>query len=142
MGLLSFIREESNFKLLVAAAVIGGVSYVVFYNPYDKEYYTEVERELGLARLICENSEEWVLSNEEHLKMDDNTLDRIRVNGQLIKLEHVKYPKAVLLHDGFHHPNAQIEFYCTFEDPRGNTGREFFYDYHRHTRVDKTISRR
>ncbi len=142
MALPGFIQEQSNFKLGVAAIVIIGILYAAVYNPYDEDYLIEVEDELKLARLICENSVDWVLANKERLKLDNNVLEHIKVQDKKIELEHVKYPRAVLLHDGFGHPNAQVEFYCTFEDPRGNTGKSFYFDYRQRLWIDKTISRR
>ena len=142
MSISKWFQEESNFKLIAAAVVICGILYAALYNPYDDDYLAEVEEELKLSRVICERSTNWVLNHTARLKLNNHVLEQLDVDGKKIKLEHVKYPQAVLLHDGFGHPNAQVELYCTFEDPRGNTGKSYYFDYRQRQWIDKTISRR
>ena len=142
MTFLDRLRTEPKSKIIIAAIIILGLLYVLLYNPYDKDYLEAVEKEIPLAQALCESSVDWVLNNSDSLKLDNNTLDHIRVDGELVKLKHIKYPKAILLHDGFLHPGAQVEFFCTFREPRAYGEQSYFYDYRRRIWVDKTIARR
>jgi hypothetical protein len=137
-----FFRYQSKPKLVVGGMIVLAFLALVIINPYDGEYYMAVEEELPLAMAICENSAEWVRENPERLKMTQNNLDHIEVNGEIPKLKYIKYPRALILHDGYGHANAQVEIYCTFQDPRGGGGKTYFYDYRRAGWVDKTLSRR
>ncbi len=136
------LREQSKFKVFIAFLIVITLLFTLLLKPHGKKYMAEVEEELKVARLICEQSTDWVLENVDRLKLDNNMLETMTGDGNKIKFKHVKYPRAVLLHDGYGHPNAQVEFYCTFRDPSTSDGQIFYFDYRTRTWIDKTISRR
>ena len=132
-------------KKLFTLGIIAAILTLVFYNPHDAEYSKEVDREIRLAAAICESSRDWVLGNRNRLKLDEATLKHIRVKGEYVTLEHVKYPKVLFFHDGFEHPTAQVDLVCHFKDPRGGFGRTsdgYFFDYQGNVWVNRTRMRR
>ena len=58
-----WFKEQSNFKLAIAAIIFIALCYVLFGWKYDKEYNKEVISEIRLAQNICENSLKWVSEN-------------------------------------------------------------------------------
>ena len=140
MNILERIKKESKSKLIIAGLVLAGVAYALVINPYDKEYMAQVETELALARKICENSRDFVMRYPNRLKLDVNVLENIKVDGKIIKLEHIAYPEVLYFSSGFRHRNAGNELYCSFSDPRTSSV-EFFYDYKRDQWVPRTRSR-
>mgnify|MGYP000388969197 CR=1 FL=1 len=141
MSLIDTLKNESNFKLGVAAVVLITILFLTFYTPHDEEYMEEVEKELILAKKICENSRNVVLSQPKRLKLSHNKLDDIKVNGKRVELKHVEYPRVLFFHTGFKHTNAGNELFCQISDPRG-TSKDYFYDYEYRVWKNNTRTRR
>ena len=128
MSLIHTLKHESNFKLFIAGTIVLIILVIAFNDPYDEEYLQEVERELIIAKNICESSVNYVAKHSKKLKLGNNVLDKIPVNGKIYKLEHVDYPKVLFFHTGYKHKNAGNELYCSSSDPRGSS-KDFFFDY-------------
>lgn len=137
-----FIDDQPRPRLFFGAVIVLGLLGLIIFNPDNQDYYMKVQEEIPLAMSICENAADWVRANPERLKMTQNVLKDLPVNGEIIKLKYIKYPRAIILHDGYAHPNAQVELFCTFTDPRGRAGKDYFFDYYSGTWVDKTMLRR
>ncbi len=135
------IDRHSKGKLIIAAAIMGLIIYLVLYNPRDNTFYVESEIEVALARKICENSVQWIENNMDRLKLDNNDLRHIPVQGRQVILKHVKYPKIIFLHTGYKHSNANNELYCSFKDPR-NASIHYFFDYGTQGWVERTRTKR
>ena len=141
MDFIENLKRESKVKLAIGAGIILTIAVLALHDPYDEEYMQEVEKELVIAKAICENSLDYVMRHSKKLKLGHNKLDNIKVNGKLMKLEHVKYPEVLFFHTGFKHPNAGNELYCSFSDPRSSS-QDFFYNYEYKTWVKNMRSRR
>ena len=135
------LKYESRFKIIVAGAIVLGVLFLFLYNPYDEEYFEEVEKEIVLAKKICENSRNFILSHQKRLTLDNNVLRDIKVNGKKVELEHVKYPKVLFFHTGYGHKGAHNELYCSFSDPR-KSSMTYYFEYERSMWVPRTRTRR
>jgi hypothetical protein len=92
-----------------------------------------------LAMMICEESQALMYEFTDRLKMDDNILDKIPINGQIIRLELVEYPKVLLFSQGFEHTQKDDELFCSFKDPR--SGKSYFYSYNTRTWDTKSRTR-
>lgn len=144
MSLKSYIKSVPKSKKIFATFVVLAILIMVFYRPHGAEYAAEVDKEIVIAQRMCEKSREWALSNLSRLKMDESTLKHIKINGQEVKFKHIKHPKVLFFHDGFVHPNAQVELFCQIKDPRTDFMRgtnEYFYDYRRAKWVSNTRTR-
>ncbi len=141
MSIIDTIKYESNFKLVIAGLVVLGVVFMIFYNPYDEDYMQEVEKEIIVAKKLCENSREYILRNVNRLKLSDNVLDNIKVDGKLVKFEHLKHPQVLFFHTGYGHKNAGNELFCNFSDPRDKS-KDYFYDYDIGSWVNRMRTRR
>lgn len=140
-----WLKEQSKFKLGVAGAIIVTVLYVIFLNPRDSEYFKNVAKEIEIAKQICINSSKSVLNNMERLKLDNNKLDDIEVNGKIPELKYVRIPEVIFMHNGYARAGQKKELYCTFPDPRGSNefgSGNYFYDYEDRMWVAKTRTRR
>jgi len=109
MRLKSRIKSISKAKKIFTLVVFAAILALIFYRPHGPEYAAEVDKEIVLAQKICENTREWALNNLSSLKMDERTLKNVAVNGQVVKFKHIRDPKILYFHDGFAHPNAQVE---------------------------------
>lgn len=140
-----WLKSESKFKLLIAGALIIGVLFIAFFNPRDADYLKAVAEEIEIAKQICMNSSSTVLNNMERLKLDNNKLDDIPVNGEIPNLKYVRTPKVIFMHNGYARAGSKKELYCTFPDPRGSNefgSGTYFYDYEDRMWVGKTRTRR
>ncbi len=139
-----WFRDQANGKLIVATIILLGIGYVVFGFGYDQKYHEQVNGELKLAAILCENSFDWVMADPKRLVMGRGDLHEVRVNGETIPLKHVKYPKVIFLDSGIRNINKSTtatEIYCVFKDPR-TTSKQFFYKYDERIWVDKVRFRR
>ena len=124
-----------------------GVGYVVFGFGYDDDYHQQVEKEKKLAVAICENSANWVFADPNRLKHGKSGLENVRVNGKLVKLEHVKYPKVLFLDSGIRNITLDgrgattNDIFCFFKDPRSSSS-GYYYNYETRQWVDKARFRR
>ncbi|MEZ5813659.1 MAG: hypothetical protein R3E13_02895 [Alphaproteobacteria bacterium] len=134
-----WFKEQANSKLIIAAAIFLFGLYVFFGFGYSEDYHKQVNAEIKLAKLLCENSLEWIMADPNRLKLGQGDLRHVTVKGRKIKLEHVKYPKVIYLDSGIRNLKRKktvTDLYCVFKDPRSTT-REFFYKYDERLWVDK-----
>ncbi|MCB1562159.1 MAG: hypothetical protein KDJ75_01155 [Alphaproteobacteria bacterium] len=141
MNIKKLLTGTSKTKLVIAAFIVGGILFVAFLDPHDPEYHQAVDQELKLAKRVCEESLGWVMQNPERLKMDNSSLEHIKINGQSVRFEKIKPPYVLFWHSGFVHPGAANEIYCTFSDPRDSTA-DFYYSYEQRIWIDKIRFRR
>ena len=140
-----WFKEQSNFKLAIAAIIFIALCYVLFGWKYDKEYNKEVISEIRLAQNICENSLKWVSENTKRLKMGHSDLRNIKINGKKVELEHVKYPEVIFLDSGIRmiqkNKKTATDLYCVVSDPR-SSGTNYYYNYENRLWVNKVRFRR
>lgn len=130
---------------IIAGFIVLSVVYAILFNPRGREYSREVDEEIKIAMRICENSQDYVMNNRERLKLSNNKLDDIPVEGVIPRLRHVRTPEVILLHSGYRHANARQAFFCTFNDPRGkaaDSSSGYYYDYTQRAWVDTALNRR
>ncbi|MAE52308.1 MAG: hypothetical protein CMH27_10915 [Micavibrio sp.] len=140
-----WLSEQSKMTLVFAGAVIGGLFFIVFLNPRNSDFYIAAGQEVALAKQICIESRAYVQREPRRLKLGQNILDDIPVNGSVPKLRYVGYPRVMFMHNGYGHKSSQKEFYCTFTDPRGankSGSSHYFYDYNTGNWVERTRTRR
>ncbi len=128
-----WVDEQSKGKLLMTALIIAGIVYIIFGFGYGADYHDQVNRELELAKRICEESNRYVMSNPNRLKHGKSELDKFPLDGEEVKLEFVKYPQVIFLRSGFNNLDsrqAAEDIYCFYEDPRDSSA-DFFYNYKR-----------
>lgn len=145
MSLKKRIKNISLGKKIFTIFVIIAIVILIFYRPNDADHAAAVDREIVIAQRLCEESRGWALNNLSRLKMDESSLKNFSINGQIIKFEHIRYPKVLFFHDGFDHPNSQAELFCEIKDPRTDFMRgtnEYFYDYRRMVWRDNMRTRR
>lgn len=129
---ISFLKDQSKGKLILAALIVIGIISALFLNPHDAEYHQAVQAEIEIAKKLCEQSRDIVVNNMDRLKLDDNQLRDIPVDGQVPEFRYIGIPRAVLFHSGFAYAGSYKELYCTFKDPRGavnGPSASYFYDY-------------
>lgn len=133
----------SKFQRIFIILLIAAALYVMFSDRFTQAHRNEVETELGLARMICENSYDWVSRNRDRLKMGEEDIKNLTVNGKHITLKHVAYPTVLFTDTGIREIDgrANTGFYCTFVNPLSRTQR-FFYDYEKREWVRRAGFRR
>ena len=144
MRLKSRIKSISKAKKIFALIVFAAIIAMIIYRPYGAEYAAEVDKEIVIAQKICESTRDFAFNNLSALKMDENLLRRVKVDGKEVKFKHIKHPRILFFHDGFVHPNSQVELFCHIKDPRTDFMRdtnEYFYDYRRQKWVSNTRTR-
>lgn len=140
-----WLKEQSRFKLVIAAGIIIFVLYIFFLTPRSSGYLKAVAAEIEIAKQICINSEEMVIGNIQKLKLDSNILNDVPVNGEIPKLKYVPYPKIIFMRYGYSRNKDGEELYCTFKDPRGTNeygASAYYYDYKKKQWVNRTRTRR
>lgn len=137
--LIDYIKSQSRAKMTIAGMLVAGILFMALLSPRDPKYFEAVQKEIQLAMLICEESEEWIYEYTDELKMDDNVLDEVKVNGRHIQLKLVEYPKVLLFSQGFEHTRKRDELFCSFQDPR--SGAHYFYSYKTKTWEQKSRTR-
>ena len=138
-GIKDWYDDQPKSRIFMAALIIVGIGYVIFGFGYGKDYHDQVNRELELARMICETSEEYVQSNPDRLKMGKADLKNLTYDGERIKLKYVKYPKVVFMESGFSNLNKRKtarDVYCFYTDPRDSTANNY-YNYETKTWQNK-----
>ncbi|MCB1652350.1 MAG: hypothetical protein KDI46_09895 [Alphaproteobacteria bacterium] len=140
------IKAVPPVKLWGAGILILVVIYFAFFSGRGKEYHQHVEGELLLARMICEESQGWVLANRERLKIGKADLRTFKLRGETVALKHVKYPEILFLDTGVRGANADSpevwqNFVCEVSDPRSHST-HFYYDYQKRRWIDKVRFRR
>ena len=137
------VKEQPKIRLIAAALIIAGIVYVIFGGAYGKKYHEGVQRELRIAATLCENSLPYVAQNEAYLKLGNDFLKNVKVNGKLQKFEYIKHPKIVFYDTGFgkigNRP-AETDLFCSFKDPR--TNQNYYFKYDTGKWVDKVRLRR
>ncbi len=122
-----FLENHSAGRLFTAGALLAGIAYAVYINPKDTSYFDAVEKEIVVAMRLCEESEDWLYTSTDHLKMDKNVLNQVLLDGQKVHFKHLKHPEVLLFSQGFEHTRETDELFCSFKDPR--SGRAFYYSY-------------
>lgn len=127
-----YVEEQSKAKLIFGAVIVVGLIILVFFNPRDKNYMRAVAAEVEIAKRICLNAANIVQTDTSRLKIGNNTLNDIPVDGKIPVLRYVEYPKVMFFRNGFARHENIDELFCTFKDPRGTN--EFgsghhYYDY-------------
>lgn len=131
--------DQPKSRIVAAALIVGGLCYVVFGFGYGKEYHEQVNKELELAKFICENSRDYVQQNPERLKIGHADLKNLRFGGEKIELEYVRYPEVIFLESGFVNLNRSKtarDIYCHYSDPRDSTAKHY-YNYEKRTWQNK-----
>ena len=140
-------KAQPKSNLIFAALIIAAIIYVVVPDKRGKEFHRQVEEEIQLARVICEESLGWVLENRKRLKMGQSDLKNFKLNGYSFDLEYVDYPEVLFFDTGFRSATVdsskvpQQDFFCVFSDPRSSSA-DFYYDYSKRRWVDKIRFRR
>lgn len=132
------IQSMPKAKLIPALMVIGFLIYVVVGGAYGRDYHRNLDREINIARALCENSRRLVLNELERLKLGNNILREVEVNGKTQSFEYIAFPKVVFLDTGFGRIGnraAEQDVFCTFEDPRSR--KEYYYSYDKGAWADR-----
>lgn len=127
-----WLKSQPRFKLGVAALIIVVLPVFIFSRPQGSDFRRHATQEIEIARKICIVSYDHVMANPDRLKMDNNVLNDIPVDGEIPRLKYVRYPKVVYMHNGFARINTEESFYCVIEDPRGVNEygtSAYYYDY-------------
>lgn len=126
------LEEQSKLKLAIGAVIAGLLFTLIFFNPRDKEFMKEVTIEIEIAKQICEQSRETILGERSRLKLGNNILNDIPIDGKIPIFRHMYYPKVMFMRNGFGTDDSIEELYCTFSDPRGANeygSGNYYYDY-------------
>jgi hypothetical protein len=129
---LDWIKSQSRYKLFVAGVIIIALPVLILSRPQGAEFRKRATEEIEMAKQICIAAHNEVTANPQRLKLDENTLNDIPVNGQIPKLKYVEYPKVIYTHGGFARMNTSQSIYCAIKDPRGRNEygtNTYYYDY-------------
>lgn len=131
------LKRQPRERLIVAGLILACVIYALFSGRFSNATEREIDREIALAKTLCEASSEWVMANPERLKMGKNNLREFKINGEPLSFKYVQFPEVLFLDTGVYliSGHKREDLYCTFPDPRTRAA-HFYFDYERRVWVD------
>lgn len=139
-----WLKEQSKGTFIFAALILVIALYLGFKTPQGSAYNQQVSEELNLAVALCENSIGYVMSDPKRLKHGKSDLQNLKLNGQKVELEYVRYPQILFLDSGIRNITREKtarDIYCYVKDPR-SSGAEYYFNYETRRWVDRVRFRR
>ncbi len=131
------LKRESKWKLAFAACMIVAILYIFLGFGYSREELKKIEKEITLAKKLCEEAEEWVQGHIKRLKMGETDLRSVPVKGEPVTLEYVAYPVIIFYDTGIRSLTfgRETDLACTFSDPRSSDV-DYVFNYETHLWTD------
>lgn len=135
------IKEQPKSNFVIAFVIFATLFYIVIIKPQDKGAFKKTGEEIKLARMICQTSLEWVLENDDRLKLGKSSLEDFKPDGKhKANFKYISVPRILFYDTGYRGAAdssdlGQRRLYCTYTDPRD--GMKYYYAYHLGKWVDK-----